>query len=103
MPLTEQQLPSKIDLLIRNAVIITMDLKNSVIENGFIAITGNQIKNIGQDKSIDLSKYDVKRSIDLHGSIVHPGYIDSHIHLLYQPLRWVQKDGIHASLSLIHI
>ena len=97
MPLTEQQLPSKIDLLIRNAVIITMDLKNSVIENGFIAITGNQITNIGQDKSIDLSKYDVKRSIDLHGSIVHPGYIDSHIHLLYQPLRWVQKDGIHAS------
>ena len=61
MPLTEQQLPSKIDLLIRNAVIITMDLKNSVIENGFIAITGNQITNIGQDKSIDLSKYDVKR------------------------------------------
>ena len=58
MPLTEQQLPSKIDLLIRNAVIITMDLKNSVIENGFIAITGNQITNIGQDKSIDLSKYD---------------------------------------------
>ena len=96
MALTKN-ISSKTDLLIHNAVIITMDPDNRVIKNGFIAITGNKISNIGEDNSIDLSEYDVRRSIDLHGSIIHPGYIDTHIHLLYQPLRWVQKDGISAT------
>jgi len=97
MTLTEKKLPSKTDLLIHNAVIITMDPDNRVINNGFIGVTGGKITNIGQDNPINLSTSDIKKSINLHGSIIHPGYIDTHIHLLYQPLRWVQKDGIAAT------
>ncbi len=35
------------DLIIKNGTILTMDFKNSILENGFLAIRGDRISHMG--------------------------------------------------------
>ena len=42
---------------------------------------------------MDSSKYKAKRTIDAGGALVHPGFIDNHVHLNYHSLRWLVRDG----------
>jgi predicted amidohydrolase YtcJ len=67
----------KIDLLVYNATIYTVDSSFSIAEA--IAITDGKIVETG--KTADLqSKYEAKESIDAEKKFIYPGFIDAHAH-----------------------
>ena len=66
------------DLIIYSAKIYSVDNENNIFEA--IAVNGNKIIAIGNDKEI-LSKYDSPNKINANKQIVIPGLIDSHAHI----------------------
>lgn len=74
---------TKIDLLIKNGTILTMNNDSEVIEDGLIAVKGGQIIDIGSSKKI-LSKYIPANTLDASDTIVMPGLIDTHFHTAQQ-------------------
>ena len=67
------------DLLIKNAVIVTVDPDHHVYSNGYIAVSGNTIAAIGPMEELDENAQAVK-IIDAKGKAVLPGLIDGHGH-----------------------
>ena len=65
-------------LLITNGHLVTLDEKDSFIENGSILVEGNHIVDVG---NFPADKYKADRTIDARGSLVMPGLINAHHHL----------------------
>lgn len=65
------------DLLLRCATIVTVDPDRRVIEDGWIAVTGDRISGIGTGTG---PAPDAARVIDRPGLIALPGLIDAHSH-----------------------
>ena len=68
----------KIDLVIENGIVLTMDSDNSVIENGFVAIDNQRIIKIGAGS---YQEHDVIKRIDANQGIILPGLINTHTHI----------------------
>ncbi len=79
-----------VDILIKNATVLTMNSKKEIIENGVVAIKGNRIVAVGDEKV--LSKYKGKKVIDVAGDIVMPGFINTHTHVSMVPFRSLADD-----------
>lgn len=67
------------DILIVHGIVVTMDLKRRVIENGAVAITGDRIVAVGTTAQVT-AKHQARTVIDATGKIVMPGLIDVHAH-----------------------
>lgn len=66
------------DYLLMNAIVITMDEKRRVIENGAVGIENGRIVFVGsQDEA---KNYDAKEIIDCKNHVVMPGFVDAHGH-----------------------
>jgi 5-methylthioadenosine/S-adenosylhomocysteine deaminase len=68
------------DLMIRDAVILTVDANDQVIDRGAIAIRDGRIVAVGPDAGV-AARYHPASVIDAHGGVVHPGFIDAHVHV----------------------
>lgn len=91
------QEPSKeavsFDLLVRGATIVTMDPERHVIENGYIAIRGDQIAAIGPDLFSAFPKGVIaKQTIDATGKLILPGLINGHTHIPMVLMRGLKDD-----------
>lgn len=69
-----------IDLLIRDATIVTMDAQRRVIENGAVAIDDGKIIAVGADAT-----FEARKTLSARGGVVMPGLVNGHTHL-YQAL-----------------
>jgi cytosine/adenosine deaminase-related metal-dependent hydrolase len=78
--------PQTCDLIIKNGCVLTMDARRSIIDRGSIAVNGHTITAVGLDKDI-LEDWKAKDTIDAKGAIVHPGYVDAHLHVNAQTCR----------------
>jgi len=67
------------DILIINGIVVTMDGKRRVIEDGAVAITGDRIVAVGTTAQIT-AKHSAPKVIDASRKIVMPGFIDAHAH-----------------------
>lgn len=72
--------PRKCDLLVRNAYVITMDDERRVIPRGAIAISGTRIESVGVEQEV-LASWVSDRTLDARGAVVHPGFVEAHIHI----------------------
>lgn len=82
----------KVDLIIQNAHILTMEGKGvGYLENSSIAIKGNLIQEIGNADDIKRN-YKADRIIDATNKLVVPGFIDAHIHTGIAIFRGVAQD-----------
>jgi cytosine/adenosine deaminase-related metal-dependent hydrolase len=72
-------LPEPLDLLITNAVILTLDRDRRILERGHLGVRDKHIALVepGDPAAASLAR----RTIDAHGGIVHPGFIDAHAHV----------------------
>ncbi|KAJ6428416.1 hypothetical protein OIU84_023779 [Salix udensis] len=81
--------------IIHNAMIVTMDPESRVFKNGGIVIEQDKIKAIGQSSDI-LSQFSSLahnlQIIDLHGHILLPGFINTHVHTSQQLGRGIADD-----------
>ncbi len=78
------------DLLVTNGTVITMDGEDSVIENGSVAVKGEDIAAVG--KKSELSAFKASRIIDARGGIIMPGLINSHTHASMSIFRGLADD-----------
>ena len=78
--------PRNCDLIIKNGCLLTMDERRAIIPQGAMAVTGHTIAAAGPEKDI-LRDWQSKNVIDAKGAIVHPGYIDAHLHVNAQTCR----------------
>ncbi len=81
-------MPQPCDLLLTNALIVTMDEQFSVHDQGSIAITGNGIVAVG-----DLAgDFDPAERVDCRGRVVMPGLVNAHTHAPMTLLRGLADD-----------
>jgi len=78
------------DILIKNALIVTIDKDERIFDNGSIIISGNKIVAIG-DAGIE-QDYSPVKTIDAKGNIVMPGLINSHTHIAMTIFRGMADD-----------
>jgi len=83
--------PTACDLLIHNATLLTATAARPVIHGGAVAVGGGRILAIGTDGEL-LPAWRPARALDAGGSLVHPGLIDPHFHVVVTTSR-----GIFAS------
>ncbi len=93
------------NVIIRNAKIFTSDELNSQAQA--VAVKGNRILYVGTDGGAESFKDSSTRVIDGQGHTLTPGFIDSHVHLLWGAI-WMgnaqlqevrTKEGLRKVLS----
>jgi predicted amidohydrolase YtcJ len=67
----------KVDLLVYNATIYTVDSSFSVAKA--MAVKDGKIVEIGKNAGLQ-SKYEAKEKLDAEGKFIYPGFIDAHAH-----------------------
>tara|TARA_R110000796_G_scaffold77989_1_gene174260 strand:- start:1058 stop:2455 length:1398 start_codon:yes stop_codon:yes gene_type:complete len=77
--------PAPVDLLIRNAWIVTMDAERRIYRDGAIALCGNRIHSIGQDSEVSKA-VSSRQTLDGSGFVITPGFVNCHVHLTGEPL-----------------
>jgi|SRR5579862_128047 len=78
--------PQTCDFIIKNGCVLTMDARRSIIDCGAIAVKGHTIVAVGTENDV-LRHWTAKDTIDAKGAIVHPGYVDAHLHVNAQTCR----------------
>jgi 5-methylthioadenosine/S-adenosylhomocysteine deaminase len=81
----------KVDVILKNALIVTMDQDERVLEDGAIAIRGDSIQAVGESKEIT-AEYKAEETIDCTGKTITPGLVNSHTHASMTLLRGLADD-----------
>ena len=79
-----------VDLLIKNATVLTMDQDKTVFDNGLVAVKGNKIYAVTD--GLNISEYKAIKTIDVDGDIVMPGLINTHTHASMTVFRSMADD-----------
>ncbi|KAB2043521.1 hypothetical protein ES319_D01G023000v1 [Gossypium barbadense] len=80
-------------MILHNAVVVTMDSDCRVFQNGAVFIDKDKIKAIGQSPDILQQFSHVAHHIlDLHGQILLPGFVNTHVHTSQQLGRGIADD-----------
>ncbi|MFD2177731.1 amidohydrolase [Veronia pacifica] len=79
-----------VDLLIKNATVLTMNDEKTIFQHGLVAIDGNHI--VAVSDGSNLSQYSADKTIDADGDIVMPGLINSHTHVSMTVFRSLADD-----------
>ncbi|MBQ6544702.1 MAG: amidohydrolase family protein, partial [Lachnospiraceae bacterium] len=78
------------DKIFYNGTIRTMDANLPLAEA--VAVEKDRIRYVGdQETALSMCTPDTER-IDLHGATLYPGFIDSHMHLLYSAFLRTKTD-----------
>ena len=72
--------PRACDLLVHNAYVVTVDSDDHVYRPGAVAIDDGQIVAVGPDGEV-VPAFRAGRRIDAQGAVVHPGFVECHIHV----------------------
>ena len=88
--------PKPCDLLIRDALVISMDPARTVWRDGAIAIAGSSIVAVGHTAEL-LGQWRSARVLDARGAPVHPGFVDAHYHIPNQLTRGVFPETAKSS------
>ena len=84
-----------VDLLVRGATIVTMDAERRVIDNGYIAMRGDQIVALGANPATDYPKGLIpKQTIEANGKLLLPGLINGHTHIPMVLMRGLKDDVV---------
>ncbi|HLI15744.1 MAG TPA: amidohydrolase [Acidimicrobiales bacterium] len=76
---------TEVDVLVTGALVVTMDERREVLEDGAVAIAGDRIAAVG--KSAELARaFRAREVIDGSRFVVTPGLVNTHIHVTGEPL-----------------
>lgn len=80
-----------VDLILKNAIVLTMDESGTNYEPGAVAITGKEIVEVGNE-SVLVSKYSSQETVDCGGKVLMPGFVNAHTHVPMTLLRGLADD-----------
>lgn len=81
----------RVDLLVLNGTLVTMDKAHSVIEDAGIAVAGGRIVAVGSSRDI-IRMYTAPERVDASGKIIIPGLINGHTHIPMTLFRGLADD-----------
>ena len=81
----------KVDLILKNAIVLTMDEKYHLYEPGAVAVLDDKIAAVGSEESI-LSRYEAERVQDCQGKVLMPGMVNTHTHVPMNLLKGLADD-----------
>lgn len=81
----------KADILLKNAIVLTINKDFKIYEPGALVINGNSITAVDNEAKI-ISEYEAKETIDCKGNILMPGLVNTHTHLPMAIYRGVMDD-----------
>lgn len=81
----------KVDLILKNAIVLTMDEKYHLYEPGAVAVLDDKIAAVGSEESI-LSRYESERVQDCQGKVLMPGMVNTHTHVPMNLLKGLADD-----------
>ena len=79
----------QVDIIIKNGTILTLDSKNSILENGFLCIRGDRIFKIGTGNP---TSFKAEKIIDAGGGLILPGLVNGHTHAAMSLFRGLADD-----------
>jgi hypothetical protein len=79
------------DLLLANALVLTMDQEMHQYEPCAVAVSGDSILAAGPEAEIR-NEYDAKQTVDCGGKVLMPGLIDAHTHVPMTLMRGLADD-----------
>lgn len=80
-----------VDLLLTNAIVLTMDNELHQYEPGAVAISGNTIIAVGDEAALR-AEYTAKTNHDCQGKVLMPGLVNAHTHVPMTLLRGLADD-----------
>lgn len=89
-----------VDLLLRNAFVITMDPARRVIEKGAVAVQDGKITFVGEDAEAEGMQ--AKEVIDCADHVVMPGFVDAHGHGGHSAFKSIVKDTSYWMPVMTH-
>jgi 5-methylthioadenosine/S-adenosylhomocysteine deaminase len=81
----------KVDYLLTNAIVLTMDEKMNQYDPGAVAVAGDSILAVGPEAGIK-KEFTGKESIDCGGRVLMPGLVNAHTHVPMTLLRGLADD-----------
>lgn len=87
------------DFIIRNAVILTADSAGTVLEDGAVAVRGACIVAAGSTADV-LAAFEAAETYDAKGAVLHPGFIDAHMHVSQYSARSVLPRMAGTSITM---
>ncbi|MBZ9761755.1 amidohydrolase family protein [Mesorhizobium sp. CA8] len=87
------------DLVVHDAVLLTADATDRVIADGGMAVRDGAIVAVGPTREI-LSRYNSRQLLDAGGGIVHPGFIDAHVHISQYTSRSVLSSMVGTGITM---
>ncbi|HMK68965.1 MAG TPA: amidohydrolase family protein [Stellaceae bacterium] len=78
--------PQTCDIVIRNGYVLTMNAQRTTYPVGAIAVRGHSIVAVGPEAQV-LKNWHAARVLDAQGAVVHPGFVDAHLHVNAQTCR----------------
>jgi len=81
-----------VDLLIVGGAVVTMNSDRRVFENGFVAVRGERVFDVGDAADLKARGYKAGQAIDARGKVVLPGLINAHTHIPMTLFRGVADD-----------
>src|SRR5574338_1355153 len=82
------EMRTRCDLLLTNALVVTMDDRFTVHSSGSLAIQAGEILGVGKNAA----GYEAAETIDCQGRVVMPGLINAHTHAPMTLLRGLADD-----------
>ncbi|MGB8648459.1 MAG: amidohydrolase family protein [Anaerolineae bacterium] len=79
------------DLILTNAIVVTMNPRGDLYNPGAIAIQDGQIAAVGTASEI-AAQYAASETVDLHGKALIPGLVNAHTHVPMTLLRGLADD-----------
>ncbi len=82
-------------ILIKNAIVLTMDQERRVFMNGAVIVDGDSIVEVGKTEDL-LDKHVYDEVIDARDKLVMPGFVAAHVHLFQTLYRGMGDDLLLA-------
>lgn len=84
----------KTDILLKNAIIVTVDSQRNIYYHGAMAVSDGRIQEVGESSKL-VEKYKAASEIiDCDGKIIFPGFINTHNHLFQTLLKGLGDDMV---------
>ncbi len=80
-----------VSVLLKNAIVLTMDEQFNLYEPGAVAVQGDSILDVGPEKEI-CARYVGEQTVDCGGKVLMPGMINAHTHVPMTLLRGLADD-----------
>jgi len=81
----------KVDWILRNGIVLTMDDERTVIPDGGVAVRGKDIVAVGPTNEVT-ADYQAAEVLDCSGCVIMPGLINAHTHVPMSLLRGLADD-----------